>query len=99
MTDTLTTSRTRPGRPVSGHPRSTFPGRLLRWFPGRLLRWIAYDARLVVLGSQTMADAVTGEDRTAACRWEQLTRSQRQNEQGLGVGRAGADGGGRAGQL
>ncbi len=66
MTDTITTTPTRVDRPVSVRRRGTFPG--------RLLRWIAYDARLVSLGVQTMADAVTGENRTEASRLEQLTR-------------------------
>jgi hypothetical protein len=58
MTDTITTSRTRPDRPLSGHGT----------FAGRLLCSIGYDARLVVLGMQTMADAVTGQERTAIWR-------------------------------
>lgn len=66
MTDTITTSPTRPDRPVSGHRR----GRL----PGRLLRSIGYDARLVGLGMQTMADAITGQERTTDRRRQQLTR-------------------------
>lgn len=66
MTDAITTGRTRPDRPVSGQRGGT-----------RLLRSIAYDVRLVLVGSQTMADAMTGEDRTAAGRFHQLTRSQR----------------------
>lgn len=45
MTDTITTTRTRPDRPVSGRRGGT-----------RLLRSIAYDVRLVAVGSQTMAD-------------------------------------------
>ena len=70
------TRRTRADRPVPGHPRGSFPG--------RLLRWIAYDLRLVSVGVQAMADAVTGEDRTAAWRWEQVSRSQQTKSVGLG---------------
>jgi hypothetical protein len=79
MTDTITTTRTRLDRPVSVRRRGTFPG--------RLLRWIAYDARLVSLGFQTMADAVTGENRTEAWRLERLTRSECSRP----VGERGAD--------
>ena len=82
MTDTLTASWTRPDGPVSGHRRGT----------GRLLRSIAYDARLLLLGMGTMADAVTGEERTAASRREQLTRSRRlqpTEPEGDGSGRVG----------
>ncbi|MEU4607256.1 hypothetical protein AB0F43_30090 [Kribbella sp. NPDC023972] len=65
MTDIRTTTRTHPARPLTGD------GPL----PGRLLRSMGYDARLVVFGVRTMADAVTGENRTEPWRREQLARS------------------------
>jgi len=90
MTDTIPTTRPRPDSPVSVRGHGPSPGRLLGWsrgigpgrltcrsrwtFAGRVLRWIAYDARLVVLGVQTMADAVTGENRTESWRLKQLDR-------------------------
>jgi hypothetical protein len=74
MTDTITTSKTPADRPLSGRRRGL-----------RLLRSIAYDVRLVVIGSQTMADAVTGQDRTAADRLAQLTPS-RPKRTGPGAG-------------
>jgi hypothetical protein len=82
MTDTITTTRTRLDTPVSARRRGAFPG--------RLLRWIAYDARLVSLGVQTMADAVTGEHRTEAGRLDVVDRGDR---------RTGAFAGGRVEQL
>lgn len=62
MTDTITSQRTVAGRPVSG--RSTFPV--------RLVRSIGYDVRLVIVGIQTMADGVLGEDRTEPERQKHL---------------------------
>ncbi|MEV0289972.1 hypothetical protein AB0H36_38085 [Kribbella sp. NPDC050820] len=62
MTDTITPRRTAAGRPVSG--RSTFP---IRW-----VQSIWYDVRLVIVGAQTMADAVLGEHRTEPERQKQL---------------------------
>jgi hypothetical protein len=50
---------------------------------------MAYDARLVVLGFQTMADAVTGENRTEPWRLKQLNRQQQRG--GWGVDREDRD--------
>ncbi|GAB2647890.1 hypothetical protein [Kribbella swartbergensis] len=65
MADTRTLRRTGAGGPAYGT------------LTARLLRSIWYDVRLVWLGAQTMADAVTGQERTAEARWEVLARSQR----------------------
>jgi len=76
MTDTFTTHPAATHRPLSGQPTATqaHSGRRHGW----LRRWgrsIAYDALLVPVGVQTMADAMLDEeDAAAARRWRRLAR-------------------------
>ncbi|MGW1345348.1 hypothetical protein ACWCOV_30170 [Kribbella sp. NPDC002412] len=69
MTDTITPRRTEAGRPVSGRSMLAV----------RLVQSIGYDVRLVLVGAQTMADAVLGEDRTAGRREQLVAEAERKS--------------------